>query len=551
VPVTIALGSRVDETSELCTWQVPRAHELETWGDQLSRDGYYAVQQPLIAPLFGARSDIELLAVFAGEQETSGHGIVLETAKQRGTGDALVWQALVQKGVSSASQAQVLGGLPIQEEVVASAVRSIAEPVALGPDNLEVVFAPDNKLVDGRYANNSWLLELPDPITRITWDNVAMFAPSTAKALGLKNGDMIRLRAGDASIEIPAWLQPGQAPGSVGVTLGWGRKRPGHNGAGAGFDVYPLRTSTSPHFVSGVKVEKLGRTYSLSQTQDHDAMEDRPLALDATLEDYRKQPDFGQWESPDPSAKPLWKRQDYSKGHQWGMVIDLNTCIGCSACVVACQSENNIPIVGKDQVARGREMSWIRIDRYYVGEDADEPEVAFQPVGCQQCEEAPCENVCPVAATSHSEEGLNDMAYNRCIGTRYCMNNCPYKVRRFNFFNFNLDIPETQKMQYNPSVTLRFRGVMEKCTYCVQRIEGSKIAARREGRPMRDGDVVTACQQACPTQAITFGDINDPKSAVSRKREVDRNYGLLADVGTHPRTRFLGKIRNPNPEMKG
>jgi molybdopterin-containing oxidoreductase family iron-sulfur binding subunit len=315
--------------------------------------------------------------------------------------------------------------------------------------------------------------------------------------------------------------------------------------------VYPLRTTTAPHYVTGVKLENLGKTYTLSQTQDHDAMEGRPIALDESVDEYRNQGDFAQWRSPDPATPPLWAVQDYTKGHQWGMVIDLNTCIGCSACAVACQAENNVPTVGKDQVARGREMHWLRIDRYYVGEDADEPEVAFQPIGCQQCEQAPCENVCPVNATSHSPEGLNDMAYNRCIGTRYCMNNCPYKVRRFNFLNFNLDIPETRKMQFNPNVTVRFRGVMEKCSYCVQRIQTSKIAAMRESRALKDGEIVSACQQACPTQAITFGDINDPASAVSKARKIDRNYALLAEVGTHPRTRFLGKIRNPNPEMKG
>jgi molybdopterin-containing oxidoreductase family iron-sulfur binding subunit len=280
-------------------------------------------------------------------------------------------------------------------------------------------------------------------------------------------------------------------------------------------------------------------------------MEGRPIALDATLDAYRAQPNFGQWGSPDRSAPPPWKAQDYSQGPQWGMVIDLNRCVGCSACVVACQAENNIPVVGKEQVARGREMAWLRIDRYYVGDDADQPEVAFQPIGCQHCEQAPCENVCPVNATSHSPEGLNDVAYNRCIGTRYCMNNCPYKVRRFNFFNNNIDVPETQKMVYNPNVTLRSRGVVEKCTYCVQRIQSSKIAAKREGRELADGDVVSACQQACPARAITFGDIRDENSAVSKARGVDRNYALLADVGTRPRTRFLGKIRNLNPEMVG
>jgi len=298
-----------------------------------------------------------------------------------------------------------------------------------------------------------------------------------------------------------------------------------------------------------VKVEKLGKSYPISQTQDHDSMEGRPLAIDASLAEYQTEPEFTQWKSPDPEAAPLWKTVDYSEGHQWGMVIDLNTCIGCSACVVACQSENNVPTVGKDQVSRGREMHWLRIDRYFVGDDADEPEVAYQPIGCQHCEQAPCENVCPVNATSHSPEGLNDIAYNRCIGTRYCMNNCPYKVRRFNFLNFNQEVSDTHKMQKNPNVTVRFRGVVEKCSYCVQRIQGAKISARRDGRTMKDGEVVSACQQACPSQAISFGDINDPDSRVSKKRKIDRAYALLADVGTHPRTRFLGKIRNPNPEM--
>jgi molybdopterin-containing oxidoreductase family iron-sulfur binding subunit len=551
VPLSISLASRVDETAELCTWHVPRADELETWGDQLSRAGFYSVQQPLISPLFDARSDIEVLAVFAKEPDTSGAAITRATAKARGLGDELVWQATLQKGIAPNVQSQVIGAASIAEDAVASAVRALPAAVAPSADNLEIVFVADNKLFDGRYANNQWLLEMPDPITRITWDNVALFAPTTAKELGIKSGDMVRISAGGASIDVAAWLQPGQAKNSIGLTLGWGRTRAGSNAGGAGFNVYPLRTSSAPHFATGAKVEKLGKTYSLSQTQEHDVMEGRPIALDATVEEYAKLADFGQWNVPDPAEPPLWKRVDYSEGHQWGMVIDLNSCTGCSACVIACQAENNVPTVGKDQVARGREMHWLRIDRYFTGEDADEPEVAFQPIACQHCEEAPCENVCPVNATSHSPEGLNDIAYNRCIGTRYCMNNCPYKVRRFNFLNFNLDIPETRKMQFNPNVTVRFRGVIEKCSYCVQRIQAGKIAAKREGRALKDGDIVPACQQACGSQCITFGDINDPKTEVSRMRKIDRGYALLADVGTHPRTRFLGKIRNPNPEMKG
>jgi Fe-S-cluster-containing dehydrogenase component/anaerobic selenocysteine-containing dehydrogenase len=550
VPLSICATDRADETGAACTWHVPRAHELETWGDQLSRSGHYAIQQPLIAPLFDARSDIELLAVLAGE-EARGATIVRATANAHGLGEELTWQGVLQKGIAPGMQAQVMGAIPLMDDAIATAVRLLPAPAATGPENLEAVFLSDTKLFDGRFANNAWLLELPDPITRIVWDNVALFAPSTAKQLGIKNGDVVRISAGGASIEIAAWMQPGQAQGSIGLPLGWGRTRAGGNGVGAGFDVYPLRSSAAPYFVAGAKVEKTGKHYTLSQTQEHDVMEGRPIALDESVDDYRGQGDFTQWHSPDPSSPPLWKVQDYSHGHQWGMVIDLNTCIGCSACAIACQAENNVSTVGKDQVGRGREMHWLRIDRYYLGDDADEPEVAFQPLACQHCEQAPCENVCPVNATSHSPEGLNDIAYNRCIGTRYCMNNCPYKVRRFNFLNFNLDVPETRKMQFNPNVTVRFRGVIEKCSYCVQRIQTSKIAAKREGREMKDGDVVSACQQACPTQAITFGDINDPDSRVSTARKIDRNYALLADVGTHPRTRFLGKIRNPNPEMKG
>jgi Fe-S-cluster-containing dehydrogenase component len=556
VPLSICLSGHRHETGELCTWHVPQAHALESWGDQVSRGGAYAVQQPLIAPLFKGRTDAALLAALGADVERDPHLLVRATAAAHGAVDEPSWQRLLQRGVGPLSEAQLASGLGVQDAALAAAIRELPEAAPLGNDALEVVFLTDNKLLDGRHANNAWLQELPDPITRITWDNAALIAPSTAQQLGVTSGDMIRLtsQAGSSearSIDIVAWVQPGQAKGSIGLPMGWGRQRGGKHALGAGFDVYPLRTSESPHFTAGVKLTKLGTRYPLAQTQEHDVMEGRPLALDATLDAYRAQPTFGQGRSPDPAAAPLWQTQDYSQGPQWGMAIDLNRCIGCSACVIACQSENNIPVVGKDQVARGRAMAWLRIDRYYAGDDADQPEVAFQPISCQHCEQAPCENVCPVNATSHSPEGLNDIAYNRCIGTRYCMNNCPYKVRRFNFFNNNLDIPETQKMVHNPNVTLRFRGVVEKCTYCVQRIQTSKIAAKREGRALKDGDVVSACQQACPAEAITFGDIRDEQSAVSRARGVDRNYALLADVGTRPRTRFLGKVRNPNPEMVG
>ncbi len=558
VPTSIACSTYPDETADACSWVVPLAHELETWGDQQTAFGHYAVQQPLLAPLWGGRSELELLGQLASEPAWRGHEVVSATAEEHGIKGEIAWRTLLHRGVADTTFATVLGALSVDDRAVAQALQKAGDAPALGKGNLEVVFAPDNKLFDGRHANNNWLLELPDPITRITWDNVAMIAPTTARELGLKAGDMIRLTRGDASIDIAAWPQPGIANNTVSLSLGWGRKRAGKNGNGCGFDVYPLRSSTAPGFTAGVSLSKLDKKYKISQTQDHDQMRDtrvekenRPLALDATLAQYKARPNFAEYKSPDPEGGPLWIGQDYTKGQQWGMVVDLNTCTGCNTCVIACQSENNVPVVGKEQVARGREMHWFRIDRYYVGENEDEPEVAFQPLGCQHCENAPCENVCPVAATSHSPEGLNDIAYNRCIGTRYCMNNCPYKVRRFNFLNFNLDIPETKQMQFNPNVTVRFRGVIEKCSYCVQRIQGAKIVAKQQGRrEIKEGDLKSACQQACPAHAIAFGDLNDASSEVARWYKRDRNYALLADIGTRPRTRFLGKVRNPNPEMK-
>jgi molybdopterin-containing oxidoreductase family iron-sulfur binding subunit len=551
VQTTIHFTSHMDETASLTTWQVPRAHELESWGDQQSTRGDYSVQQPLLAPLWGGRTDAEVLATIAGEPAWRAFNLVQTTVEQRGIRGELAWRNLLHKGLADTRYGAVLGAIPVREPEIAYALKQMPEPAPLADNTFEAIFAADNKLFDGRYANNSWLLEMPDPITRITWDNAALFAPSSAKKLGIKNGDLVRITSGGNSIVIVAWLQPGMAARSVMLPLGWGRTKTGLNGNGHGFDVYPLRTSAAPHFVAGVTVEPVGKTYKISQTQEHDAMEGRPIAIEATLAEYKEKPNFPAFKSPDPEYAPLWQVQDYSKGQQWGMVVDLNTCTGCNTCVIACQAENNVSTVGKEQVARGREMHWFRIDRYYIGENEDEPEVTFQPIGCQHCEQAPCENVCPVAATSHSPEGLNDIAYNRCIGTRYCMNNCPYKVRRFNFLNFNQDVAEVRSMQFNPNVTVRFRGVIEKCSYCVQRIQTARIKAKQGGRrELREGEVVAACQQACPSASIAFGDLNDPGSEVAKKAKLDRNYALLAEIGTHPRTRFLGKIRNPNPEMK-
>ena len=449
------------------------------------------------------------------------------------------------------------------------------------------------------------------------WDNVGFVSGATAKALGIDNGTMIRLsKDGGNAIDVAVWITPGQADNSIAVMMGWGRQKVGRYGDKHGFDVMPLRTSDNLGWSSNVKAKvlevgeiddirpkyrKIGMAagespmparirpddpfdvdhkYKISQTQEHDTMEGRPVAIDATFEQYRKNPQFPQFPdeerkdldqhgntigvrahgSPDPDVGPLWgdwKEEAFFKNnHRWGMAIDLTSCTGCNACVIACQIENNVPAVGKEQVWRGREMYWIRIDRYFVGDEKADPQIAYQPVACVHCEQAPCENVCPVNATEHSPEGLNDMAYNRCIGTRYCANNCPYKVRRFNFLNYHTsagwyeDVPETEKMHYNPNVTVRMRGVMEKCTYCVQRIQEAKIKSKRTGEPIKDGDIVTACQQACPAGAIVFGDLSDPQSKVAKWRAKDRNYRLLSELGTRPRTTYLGKIRNPNPAME-
>jgi molybdopterin-containing oxidoreductase family iron-sulfur binding subunit len=418
-------------------------------------------------------------------------------------------------------------------------------------------------MVGGAHANNPWLQETPDPVTKLVWDNAAILSPASAAELGVSSKDFVTVTAGEHSIKAAVWVVPGQADHSVALTLGWGRKKAGRIGNGQGFDVYPLRTTDTLGFASGVTVSKVAdEPYFFAQTQENDSTEGRPIALEATLAEYQKRPNFAEVEAAPPRALPLWTQVDYSKGHQWGMAVDLNACTGCSACVVACMSENNVPVVGKREVWRGREMHWIRIDRYYVdraetGATKDDPVVVSQPLLCMHCEEAPCENVCPVNATNHGPEGLNEMAYNRCIGTRYCANNCPYKVRRFNFLNWHNDavwsetggLPETLAMQQNPNVTVRFRGVMEKCSYCIQRIQSAKIKAKREYREVRDGEIRTACQQTCPSDAIVFGDVNDMSTAVSRAVRVDRRYGLLAEVGMRPRTMYLGKVRNPNPEM--
>lgn len=574
------LGYHRNETSERCTWHVPEAHELETWGDHRAIDGTLSIQQPLIAPLFGGRSAIELLARAAGERNWRGHSVARKTLRARVPSPVAFerqWRRALHRGIiAGTSEPPVMPAL--REAELGAAIQGAEAASPLSDSNLEVRFVPSAFLYDGRHSNNLWALECPDPITKLVWDNAALMSRTTRDALGFENGQMISLSVGSGSIELPVWAVPGHANHSITLTLGWGRTAAGRYGnhqtwpglgverdwEAGGFDVGPLRTAAAQGQVSGVSASSAGGAYDLVQTQTHGYMEGRPVAIDATLQEYREHPDFASYRSVELISGPLWTQVDYAPRevatgrplHKWGMTIDLSACTGCNVCVVACQAENNIPAVGKQEVKRGREMHWMRIDRYFMGND-DDPGMTMQPVTCQQCELAPCENVCPVNATAHSPEGLNDMAYNRCIGTRYCANNCPYKVRRFNYLDWHnhLDDPwgfhgefsEMRQMMFNPNVTVRMRGVMEKCTYCVQRIQEAKLAARREHRELRDGDIVTACQSACPSGAIVFGDLNDSGSRVARLDAINRRYKLLAEIGTQPRTTYLGKIRNPNP----
>jgi molybdopterin-containing oxidoreductase family iron-sulfur binding subunit len=419
---------------------------------------------------------------------------------------------------------------------------------------VEINFRRDPSIYDGSFANNGWLQELPKPMTKMTWDNPVLVGPAMAERQGWKTGDMLELALEGKSVLAPVWIQAGHPDQSVTVFLGYGRTRAGRAGTGAGFDVYPLRSSQAPWFLTGVSLRKTGATYIMASTQGYQTMDtgdggDRPLVRAATLEQYRGDPAFAKEEEP-PAGLTLYPGYDYKKEpYSWGMTIDLNACVGCNNCILACVSENNIPVVGKEQVNKGRHMHWLRVDAYYQG-DRDSPKAYFQPVPCMQCEDAPCELVCPVGATTHSTEGLNDMVYNRCVGTRYCSNNCPYKVRRFNFLLFQDWETPQYKMMRNPDVTVRSRGVMEKCTYCVQRINQHRIDAEREDRKIADGELETACQQSCPAQAITFGNINDPNSQVSRLKKGSRNYSLLADLNTRPRTTYLAEITNPNPELE-
>ncbi len=548
---SIHLSAYYDDTSRLCTWHVPRSHFLESWGDARSIDGTLGVVQPLIEPLFDSRSDSELLSLLITGTMQTGYEAVRETWQPllRGGDFERAWRSVLHDGLLTDSATP-----SVSPRVRVGAVAAAMRPSERA-SGLEIVFRSSN-VFDGRYANNGWLQELPDAITKLAWDNAALISQSTAGKFGVQNEDVVRLDLGGRSLELPVWISPGHADDSVTLLLGYGRQNLGRVADGVGFNTYTLRTFDHPCIAGGGSLQRTGGTWELANTQDHGSMEGRPIVRESTLADYRSSddPTFYPEGPHHPPLVPLWDEHSYADGYQWGMVIDLNSCIGCNACTVACQSENNIPIVGKQQVRNGREMHWIRLDRYYANATGDpngldEPEVVFQPMACQHCENAPCESVCPVAATVHDKEGLNVMVYNRCIGTRYCSNNCPYKVRRFNFFNYTKDYPEIHKMSQNPDVTVRSRGVMEKCTYCVQRISAAKIAAKADGRTVADADLQTACQQACPAQAITFGNINDPNSAVSKMKKINRDYRVLEEFNVKPRTSYLARLRNPHPEL--
>jgi MoCo/4Fe-4S cofactor protein with predicted Tat translocation signal len=589
VPLRVHLGLHRDETAAECDWHLPQSHFLEAWGDARAFDGTASIQQPLIAPLYSGLSAQEVLSSLFEPAGRSGYEIVRDYWRrnwpQSNTGKDFEngWNRALHDGFIAGTAAEPRTNLKVSPNWKAG----IPQP-ASDVTELEIAFAADPTIFDGRFANNGWLQELPKPLTKLTWDNAVLLSPKLAEQLGITqrvgvNGgehgqsitDLVELEVNGRTLRAAACIVPGQAENSVTLHLGYGRTAAGHVGNGAGFNAYALRTSATPWFSTRVNIRKLSEQYTLACTQVHHSMEGRDPVRAFTYAQYQRDPEVllkaldehhqeyqrelvpkpgsdkaaGGVSVPESHSLTLYPGYDYSSPkNKWGMAIDLSSCIGCSSCVAACQAENNIPVVGKTEVTRGREMHWLRIDRYYEGV-TENPASYFQPVPCMHCENAPCEVVCPVGATVHSADGLNDMVYNRCVGTRYCSNNCPYKVRRFNFLEYADFSTESLKLGRNPNVTVRSRGVMEKCTYCVQRIRGAQINSEVGGKAVQDGDVVTACQAACPTNAIVFGDMNDPSSHVAKMKAEPLNYGLLVELNTRPRTTYLAALRNPNPEL--
>ncbi|HVK88358.1 MAG TPA: TAT-variant-translocated molybdopterin oxidoreductase [Kofleriaceae bacterium] len=597
VATSIHLSETQNETSQKTSWHVPRSHFLEAWGDTRTWDGTITLAQPLIAPIYGTLSAIELLSALLGDNKT-GEELVKEAHAQLGVVSAsgANWRQSVHDGFVANT------GLPVAERpaVAGFAPAQLTDSQRGGTKrangDIEVTFVASPFSYDGRFANNAWLQETPDFMTKVTWDNYALVGPETAQALGIANDTLINVKVGDKSVELPCYTIPGQARGSIGLVLGGGRTHAGRVGGqgtrSVGWDTNKVRLSSGFDIAGKASVSATGKQYELASVQEHwdirtglvpavtqegiaerlpELIQEVTAKTLSETKDWRPDSEVPQYfvdrnqggshDRPGAGGLSLFKEKDY-EGHRWAMAIDLSTCTGCNSCMVACQAENNVPVVGREEIFNNREMHWIRIDRYFSG-SPDDPQVVHQPVACQQCEMAPCEQVCPVGATSHSDEGLNDMAYNRCIGTRYCANNCPYKVRKFNFLDWNKEWRDARnrvrRLLFNPDVTVRMRGVMEKCTFCVQRIQNGKIKAKaaiRAGQragtvngALPDGEIETACQQACPTEAIVFGDLADPTSRVAKLHADNRSYDLLPETYTKPRNRFLARVRNPNPNM--
>jgi MoCo/4Fe-4S cofactor protein with predicted Tat translocation signal len=543
VPNSFHLTYFENETSRACQWVLPVSHYLESWGDARAYDGTLSFIQPLIEPLYPTRSLAEVLAACAGDTISRGHALLQQHYRtELGAAFEASWDEQLKLGFRPDSATPASRTPTARWAELQAALPSLLAPSGEG---LELNLERSPTLHDGRFAHNAWLLELPHPLTKQCWGNAAVISPNTAVQLDLEAGRVVELELNARKVQAPVLVLPGHADGSVTLTLGYGQDAPGRLGHGVGVNAYPFRTPGAD-FAPGLVLRKTERTEKLAVTQDHSRVRDRPLALLASLAQYRQDPDFtAHLRGPQPSLLPVYPAQ----GVQWAMTIDTSICTGCSSCVVACQAENNVPVVGKADVIRGREMHWLRIDRYFEG-PAAAPRVIQQPMLCQHCENAPCEYVCPVNATVHSPDGLNEMVYNRCIGTRFCSNNCPYKVRRFNWFEYT-DDKSTLSMQRNPDVTVRERGVMEKCTYCVQRIRSAERQARVERRSIRPGEVVTACQQACPMSAIQFGALEHQDTPMVKWRGEPRAYSALYDLGTRPRTQYLAKIVNLNPELEG
>ncbi len=533
------VGLYSNETAAWCQWHVPEAHYLESWSDARAYDGTVSLVQPLIAPIYGGKTSHDVLNVLNNHADRSSHDTVRDywQSQHKGADFDILWQTSLHDGV-----------------VADTALPLVTPPAARIPDagaavsGLEIVFRPDPSIGDGAMANNAWLQEMPKPQNKMTWDNAAWISSKSAQRYGVATGDIVELAVGGGTVDAPIWIMPGHADESITVHLGYGRTRAGRVADRVGFNAYSVRRSESPWIASGQITRKKGG-YAFATTQHTQTMEERDPFREATFAKYRGDPEFARPpESRVPDTHSMFPLWEYKK-HKWGMSIDLTACVGCQACTIACQSENNIAVVGKEEVAKGRHMNWLRVDRYYQG-SMDDPRTYFQPVPCMHCENALCELVCPVAATVHSAEGLNEMVYNRCVGTRYCSNNCPYKVRRFNFFLYSDWNTESLYGLRNPDVSVRSRGVMEKCTYCIQRINAAKIESEKQVRRVADGEIVPACAQACPTRAIVFGDINDPKSEVAQLKAQIRNYSLLEELNTQPRTTYLGRLRNPNPDIE-